>query len=126
VKVLSRSFETAGRTLLAAPFVFGGLGYFTDKPGRTALVGKLGYPRPEALAFVDAAAKLGGGFALVSGVEPQLVAVALIANLAPTTVSMFPFWRATDAGVRAMQRNQFVMNVALAGGLMAVIAKRSS
>lgn len=126
MKVLSHSLEIAGRILIAAPFVMGGLGYLKDKPGRTALVGKLGYLRPQAVALIDAAAKLGGGFALVSGVESQLVAAALIANLAPTTVAMFPFWRAHDAGVRAMQRNQFVMNLSLAGGLLVVIGRRVS
>ena len=124
--MLSRSLETAGRALLAAPFVLGGLGYLEDKPGRIALVRRLGFPRPEALALVDAAAKLGGGIALVSGVKSQLVAAALVTNLGPTTLSMFPFWRAPDPVVRAMQRNQFVMNLAVAGGLLAVIARRSS
>ena len=124
MKVSSGSLATAGRILLAAPIVLGGLGYVQDRPGRIALVGKLGYPRPETVALIDGVAKLGGGFALISGVKSHIVAAVLIANLGPTTVSMFPFWKAPDPGIRAMQRNNFVMNLALAGGLLAVIARR--
>lgn len=123
MKAPVRPLEIAGRTLVAVPFIFGGLAYYEDRPGRVALVKKLGYPRPAATAMIDAVAKLGGGLALISGVRTDLVGSALIANLGLTTVSMFPFWSAPDPGTLATQRNNFVMNVALAGGLLGIISR---
>jgi uncharacterized membrane protein YphA (DoxX/SURF4 family) len=48
----------------------------------------------EAAAFIDAAAKTGCGLALAAGFQPELSAAALIADLAPMTVSVHAFWRA--------------------------------
>ena len=112
------------RVVLALPFVGGGLEYFKDRKTRVGLVQKLGYPVPEVAAFVDASAKVGCGLALAFGVAPELSALGLIANLGPTTVSMHPFWKETDPRSQAMQRNAFIINISVAGGLLGVITAR--
>ena len=120
-----RSVLGAGsRIALAAPFVSGGLGYFQDREARVQMVQKLGYPRPAEAALLDAVVKVGCGAALGLGIFPRLAAAALLANLGPTTVSMYAFWSNDDPRARLMQRNDFIKNVALAGGLLGVIAAR--
>lgn len=114
--------HVVSRSCLAAPFIARGLGYLRDRTAREDLVRKLGYPAPQATAFVDAAAKIGGGLALAAGVRPELSAAALIVNLAPMTVSVHPFWKERDPQKRSIERNAFILNVALAGGLLAVAA----
>ena len=113
-----------GRVALAAPFVSGGLGYWQDRGARVRMVERLGYPRPAAAALLDAVVKVGGGAALGLGVLPRLAAAALLANLGPTTASMYAFWSVEDAAARTMKRNEFIKNVALGGGLLTVVAAR--
>ncbi len=112
-----------GRIFLAAPFIAGGLDYFRDRKTREALVQSLGYPAPKAATFIDAAAKVGCGLTLAAGVKPRLSAAALIANLAPTTVAIHAFWKEKDPEKSTIKRNGFILNVAVAGGLLAVIAR---
>lgn len=121
-----RSPYLISRILLAAPFVAGGLGYFRDRKAQEELVRKLGYPAPQAAAFIDAAAKVGGGLSLAAGVRPQLSAATLIANLAPMTLSLHAFWTEREVTKRTTERNAFIINLALAGGLLAVSSARST
>jgi uncharacterized membrane protein YphA (DoxX/SURF4 family) len=113
--------RATSRVVLAAPFIASGVEYFRDRRAREEVVRNLGYPVPEADAFIDAAAKTGCGLALAAGFQPELSAAALIADLAPMTVSTHAFWKAEDPRSRAMERNAFILNVAVAGGLLAVI-----
>lgn len=112
----------ASRVVLAAPFVGGGLGYWQDRDARVQMVAKLGYPRPATAALLDAVVKVGAGAALGLGIVPRLAAAALLANLGPTTVSMYAFWSIDDPTARFAKRNEFIKNVALGGGLLGVIA----
>lgn len=62
--------------------------------------------------------------ALGFGILPRFAAAALLANLGPTTVSMYAFWSLDDPAARLQQRNNSIKNVALGGGLLSVIAAR--
>ena len=121
-----RFARAISRIALAAPFIAGGVEYFRDRKAREELVRNLGYPAPAAAALVDATAKVGCGLSLAAGFQPELSAAVLLANLGPMTVSVHAFWKAEDPRSQAMERNAFIGNVALAGGLLAVIAGRPS
>ena len=62
------------------------------------------------------------GSALALGVRARLAATILAASLVPTTVAGHPYWKEDDPRVRAMQRTQFLKNLGLLGGLLAVLA----
>lgn len=122
---VARSVLSAGsRIALAAPFISGGLGYWQDRDARVQMVQKLGYPRPAEAALLDAVVKVGCGAALGLGILPRFAAAALLANLGPMTVSMYAYWSLDDPAARVRQRNDFIKNVALGGGLLSVIAAR--
>ncbi len=73
---------------------------------------------PEALVRANAAVQIAGGLLLTTGRAPRLAAVGLIGSLLPTTVVGHPFWRAEDPAERVNERNHFMKNLALMGGLI--------
>ncbi len=122
--VVASVLGAGSRIAIAAPFISGGLGYWQDREGRVQMVQNLGYPRPAEAALLDAVVKVGCGLALGLGIAPRLAAAALLANLGPTTVSIYAFWSLDDPKARMFKRNDFIKNVALGGGLLGVMATR--
>lgn len=110
---------------LGIPFVWLGYEAARDPGPRTALVEKAGLPDPEMLVRANGAAMVIGGAALTLGIKPRLAALGLIASLIPTTVVGHAFWDQDDPVAAKMQRIQFLKNLGLAGGLLAVTATRA-
>lgn len=65
-----------------------------------------------------------GGAALILDVLPRAAALGLVASLVPTTIAGHPFWRQDDPASRTAHRIQALKNTGLAGGLLAVAARR--
>ena len=63
-----------------------------------------------------------GGIMLGLGIKPRLAALALIANLIPTTLAGHRFWEEDDEQAKMDQQVHFAKNVSLLGGLLAIIA----
>jgi uncharacterized membrane protein YphA (DoxX/SURF4 family) len=105
---------------LGIPFVW--LGYeAASAPGRrVALAAKLGIPRPEEAVRLNGAAMVAGGFALVADVQPRAAALGLIGSMVPTTLAGHSFWKEEDPQARKANRIQFLKNLGLMGGLLAV------
>lgn len=121
------------RPLLAAIFVYGGVGALRDteghaqaaKPWLDKTIGKQAATLPDAvptdpatLVRIDAAVKLGGGLALATGKMPRLASVALLGSLVPTTLAAHSFWEFDDPSQRGQQMTQFFKNTTVAGGLI--------
>ena len=115
------------RPMLAAMFVAGGLDQLKH-PGRTVpsarpLIEKvgptLGLPDdPELLVRANGAAMLGAGTLLALGRVPRLASAVLAATVVPTTIAAHPFWSEQDPEARARQKEQFLKNLGLLGGLL--------
>ncbi|MGW2048320.1 hypothetical protein ACWCPF_24510 [Streptomyces sp. NPDC001858] len=73
------------------------------------------------LVRANAAVHVTAGAALAAGLAPVAAAAALAGSLAPTTVAAFPFWTQPQGPQRARQQGDFLKNLALAGGLLAVV-----
>ncbi|HEY3506669.1 MAG TPA: DoxX family protein [Actinocatenispora sp.] len=73
---------------------------------------------PVAVVRMNAAVQLTGGVLLATGRLPRLAALTLAASLVPTTVVGHAFWRIEDPAQRAEQRNHFLKNLSLIGGLL--------
>jgi uncharacterized membrane protein YphA (DoxX/SURF4 family) len=67
---------------------------------------------------VNAAAQVAGGILLALGWFPRLAAILLAGSLVPTTLAGHRFWEIDDPADRARQRNQFLKNLGLLGGLI--------
>jgi putative oxidoreductase len=107
---------------LGVPFVW--LGYeAAAEPGmRVASAARLGVPRPEEAVRLNGAAMVVGGLALCLGVQPRLAAAGLVASMIPTTLAGHSFWTEEDPVARKTNRIQFLKNLGLIGGLVAVAA----
>lgn len=113
-----------GRILLGAIFViygldkvfgFVGMGY----SGLTGAIASKGLPVPDLFAVSTIMLEVGGGLMLVLGFKARLGALALILFIVPVTVLFHPFW--SDPA----QMTSFWKNVAIAGGMLYVVAHGS-
>nr|WP_232845186.1 DoxX family protein [Lolliginicoccus lacisalsi] len=77
---------------------------------------------PVTLARINAVAQIGAAGLLAWGRAPRLASGVLATSLIPTTVVQHPFWAETDAAARANQRQHFLKNVGLLGGLLIAAA----
>jgi uncharacterized membrane protein YphA (DoxX/SURF4 family) len=73
------------------------------------------------LVRANAAVHMTAGAALAAGIAPAASATALAGSLVPTTLAAFPFWTQPAGPQRARQQGDFLKNLALAGGLLAVV-----
>ncbi|MFA9431118.1 DoxX family protein [Egicoccus sp. AB-alg2] len=110
------------RVLLAAPFVVLGYEAAAEPGGRVDLAAGIGIPNPEAAVRLNGAAMTAGGVALGLGVLPRSAATGLAVSLVPTTLAGHAFWKHEDPATRKTNRIQFLKNLGLIGGLVAVAA----
>jgi uncharacterized membrane protein YphA (DoxX/SURF4 family) len=76
---------------------------------------------PETIVRLDAGVKLLAGLGLALGKFPRLSALVLALDLVPTTMAAHAFWEHEDPKARGAQRTQFLKNLGLFGGLLAVL-----
>jgi putative oxidoreductase len=112
------TFLLVGRLLMASLFLSAGLpkalgGY----EGFAKYIGGLGVPYPDIVAMVAVAVEVLGPIALILGLFPRLTALLLIAFVVIATGLAHRFWEFPEAQQMA-QRNNFLKNVAIIGGLL--------
>ncbi|MGP4018503.1 DoxX family protein [Saccharopolyspora sp. 5N708] len=121
------------RPMLAAIFIYGGIGALRDTPShakaaaplleRTTTPIKDSLPErfptdPETLVRIDGAVKIGAGTLLAIGKFPRLAALLLAGSIVPTTLVGHAFWEIDDPERRANEQAHFLKNVGLLGGLL--------
>lgn len=111
------------RICLGAPFVWLGYEAAVEPGGRVQLAADLGVPQPELAVRANGAAMVLGGAALALGIRPRPAALGLVASLIPTTLAGHAYWQHEDPAARKANRIQFLKNLGLAGGLLAVAAE---
>lgn len=107
---------TSGRVLLAAIFVLSGISKLADPAGSAGYIASVGLPAPQLALWGAIAVELLGGLALIAGYKVRLVAAALAA---------FSLVTAAFFHAQLGDQTQFIMffkNIAMAGGLMQVVA----
>ena len=115
-----------GQFLLAIIFIQGGSSAYLEPGHRPTQVAKAGIPEPELAVKANGALMVIAGIALALNIWPKLAATALLASLIPTTLVGHPFWQEEEEGPRKAQQTQFAKNLGLTGGLLLVLANRSS
>ncbi|HTK57671.1 MAG TPA: DoxX family protein [Sphingomicrobium sp.] len=115
-KSSSDRLAIAGRVMIAAIFILSGASKLADPAGTIGYIASAGLPLPQ-LAFAGAATiELLGGLALVLGYRTRLVALAL---------AIFSILAALSFHSALADQNQFIhffKNIAMAGGLLQVVA----
>lgn len=105
-----------GRVLLSAIFIFSGIGKALAPEGTIGYIESAGLPFATLALAAAVAIELGGGVMLALGIKTRLVAAALAAF---SVVTALVFHHALG------DQNQlihFMKNIAMAGGLLQVVA----
>lgn len=105
-----------GRVLLAAIFVFSGLGKALAPAGTIGYIESVGLPFATLGLIAAVAIELGGGVMLALGIRTRLVA-AVLAGFSVVTALVFH-----NALGDQNQLIHFMKNIAMAGGLLQVVA----
>lgn len=106
----------AGRVLLSAIFLLSGISKLSDPAGTIGYIQMVGLPVPVAAYAVAVAVEILGGLALVLGYRTRLAALGLAGFSLVTAVGFH---------ANLADLNQFIhffKNVAMAGGLLQVVA----
>lgn len=107
----------AARVGLGIIFLMSGLGKVAGWSGTVAYAGSKGVP--EILLAGAVALEILGGVSVLAGWKTRWGVAALLAFLAPVTVVFHGFWGYQGADVQ-LQMIQFLKNVSIAGGLLAL------
>ena len=113
-----------GRVALGAPFVYLGYQAVKEPGGRVVAATKFGIPEEYAETAVRAngAVMVLGGLSVATGICPRTGALAVAGSMVPTTLAGHSFWKDTDPKARGANLTQFLKNLGLVGGLLAVAA----
>lgn len=107
----------AGRLGLGLIFLVSGLGKLASWSGTAAFAGAKGVP--ELLLAGATALEILGALSLLAGWKTRWGVAALVVFLVPVTLVFHNFWAVPGAEVQ-LQSVQFLKNVAIGGGLLAV------
>ncbi|QRY62410.1 DoxX family membrane protein [Gordonia sp. PDNC005] len=119
--------HAVGRGLTGVPYIKLGFDAATT-PGMRVdaaapLLDRLPLPVDnETVVRANGAAQAFGGALIAAGIAPRAAAGLVLASLVPTTIAGHGFWTYDDPAARAQQKVQFLKNVAMAGGLVTIIA----
>jgi putative oxidoreductase len=106
----------AGRVLLAVIFIQGGYGKLMAMDGSIAYIASTGLPTPPVAYWVSVVVELGGGLAILFGLQTFLTALALALFCLVTAFAVH-----LQPGNMGQMIN-FWKNIAIAGGFLQVAA----
>jgi putative oxidoreductase len=109
------------RLAIAAIFVQSGYGKLVDLGGFTAGLASQGVPLPGLLGPSGAAIEFLGGLALALGAWTRMAALLVAAFTVVATLIAHRFWDA-PAEEQILQAAMFMKNLAITGGLLALVA----
>ena len=110
-----------GRALAGALFLASGINKIIGFGYVAGWMNSLGIPAAGLLLAGAILLEIGGGLALITGIQAKYAALALALFTVPVTLIFHGFWHA-DAAEFQNQLNHFLKNVAIAGGLLLVAA----
>jgi putative oxidoreductase len=119
---MRRLLVALARILLSGIFVVAGWEAFREPGGRPKQAAKLGFSDPELAVRANGLGMVLAGSTLGLGIKPKVSALALMGLLVPTTLAGHAFWEEDEPQAVARQRVQFLKNLGLLGGLVAVLA----
>ena len=106
-----------GRALAGLLFVVSGINKILAFSYVAGWMNSSGIPAAGALLVLTILLEVGGGLALITGIQARLAAAGLALFLIPVTLIFHGFWHA-DAADFQNQLNHFFKNVAILGGML--------
>jgi len=109
------------RILLGMIFVLSGYGKLMHLDGFASGLASRGVPMTGFLGPLGAVIEFFGGAAIVLGIEVRWVSALMILFVIVATAIAHRFWE-LDGGARQAQHTQFMKNLAIIGGFLALMA----
>jgi putative oxidoreductase len=106
-----------GRALVGILFLVSGINKILGFSTVLGWMNSSGIPAAGLLLVLTILLEIGGGLALVTGIQARFAAAALALFLVPVTLIFHGFWHADAAEVQN-QLNHFFKNVAILGGML--------
>lgn len=115
------AFSLAARLLLALLFLPAGIGKLTGFEGTVGYISSAGLPLPEVGAALALTVEILGGLALVAGFGTRIAALVLAVFTLAASYFFHNYWT-LPADQQFVQQLLFFKNVAVTGGLLALVA----
>jgi putative oxidoreductase len=110
-----------GRLLFGGFFLYNGINHLKNRKMLAPYAQSKGVPNAEAAVTASAIPLLIGGTSLLLGIKPKLGALAILGFLVGVSPVMHDFWRNEDPNERMNNMINFMKNLALAGGALALM-----
>lgn len=111
-----------GRLLFGGVLAFMGLNHFRQTDWLAGYAESKGVPAPKLSVLGSGALLVVGGGAIVLGVVPVVAGAALAVFLLSSALVFHDFWTVEDPEERQSEMTDFLKNVALSGGALAMLA----
>ena len=118
---LQNPLSLLARVLLAVLFVPAGISKISGFSGTASYIGSVGLPLPELGVVIAIVIEAGAGIALLLGIGTRWAALALALFTLVASLFFHNFW-AMPAEQQMMQQLMFMKNIAITGGLLALVA----
>jgi uncharacterized membrane protein YphA (DoxX/SURF4 family) len=110
-----------GRMLFGGFFLYSGMHHLLKHKEMAPYAGAKGVPKPDMAVTLAGVPLVAGGASLVLGVKPKLGTMAILGFLLGVSPIMHNFWRSQDSNERMNESINFMKNLALAGGALALM-----
>jgi putative oxidoreductase len=118
---LQSPLALAARILLAVLFISSGWGKLAGFEATVGYIASMGLPLPQLGAVLAIVVELGAGLALLFGLRTRWAALALAVFTVLAALLFHNYW-AVPPEQLMMQQIQFMKNLAITGGLLAIAA----
>lgn len=109
-----------GRILVAAIFLWSGIGKISGFAGTAGYMASKGLPMAEVLLVITIIVEIGAALMIIVGYKARLGALALLLWMIPVTLIFHAFW-AVPADQVQMQMINFFKNLGLMGAMLLII-----
>ncbi len=108
------------RLVFTAIFIGSGIGHLTATQAMSGYAASKRLPQPTLMVRISGVYVLLASLLLVLGIWPDLAALALVPFLLITAFVFHDFWKAADAQAKQNEQIQFLKDLSLAGGALAL------
>jgi putative oxidoreductase len=110
-----------GRLLYGGFFLYNGINHFRQRKYLAQYAQSKNVPLAELSVVASGIALTVGGASILLGVKPKVGSIAILGFLAGVSPVIHDFWRAEDPNQRTNDMINFMKNMALAGGALALM-----
>ena len=110
-----------GRLIFGSFFLYNGINHLQNSEDLAKYAGAKGVPAPELAVKASGVALLVGGASILSGVKPKWGTLAIMGFLAGVSPVMHDFWSQLNPEQRQGEMINFMKNLALLGGALALM-----